>query len=811
MSSKATSSSGEQSGDPMRREGTILDQRYRLGKPLGAGPIHTAHAAVDILEEQDVCLKIPRPKFRRNEGFSMRYRRDLLDVMMLSDRNWLTPLQLAEHDGVPIQVLPLVDGLTFAEWYEKSQRNESRLIQVLLKAFQALSRLHKATNRTHGSIKPSNIYVCHNDEPLFADLAATGRLEDHFAEKALSGEPVYCSPEQLCGERADAASDVYSLGLVFYEALARRHPYFGPLNDNPASGGPELLLTSLLGQLQDRPTPPSNFAEDVPRWADRFLARCLHPHPSERFATAQEAFDWLKSHAKQTTPLDRRQKTLPPAGREREMAFLMEQLERILKGRQGGSMVRLRGDVGCGKTRLLRWLMEQAAERSVRVVLVETTPESGLHLQSVIGALSQDFPELQDDSQPVVESLLSIALDEPIMMVIRDIQQSDDTLVEFLKELQSVLPDIPLLLLLVDEETTFRSEDMRAFVAGLQQSLRLDALNRRGIANLIEELTWTTPNPSVTSWVHQVSRGNALHAVLLVEYLQAQGLVSDALELSWTSSPPTERPTLETVIAWKLSGLSPLAQNIMETAAVLGHPFRLSTLNAITYRQEEEVDQALGEAVGKGLVEITQQSGGAISYSWKHPKFRSALLDTLPVRRKMRIHRLAAAFYSRGVPEPAKMAYHFLQAGDTPELFYWGSLAVEKAYSLRRRGECNYWMNVLLSRVPEQEWLGPDIQRARREVSRDQAESVDLTLWPEWLRCLSGRSHKLQASDDCFLRTQHALSSRLEWKVWRDEVVELLEELGKVNDSRTPRAVALLRQEWLSRGGGRELFPTKTY
>lgn len=792
--------------DPVREPGTILDQRYRVEEALGEGPVHSVHRGWDILDEVDVCLKIPKPKFRRNDGFTTRYRRDLLDIVMLHDKNWLTPLQIAEHEGVPFQVLPLVRGAPFLEWFESTQRNETRLIQLLTKLLKTLARLQSARGRHHGAVKPSNLFVLADDEPLLTDLAATGRLEDHFAEKATSGDPVYCAPEQLCGERSGVATDLYSLGILLYEALARRHPFFGPTPEGGESLGPEILIGSLLSQLQSPPPPPSHYAEDVPRWADRFLLHCLQPHPQERFEGPEEALEWLKNHTKPRQDVSAEQRTVPPPGREREMKYLEERVEQVLSGENGGDIICLRGEMGVGKSRSIQWLVSRAKQKNMRVVEVEPIPESGLHLQSVTAALFPDSAGEQS-SISVVESTLTIALEEPVLMVIRDVQQADSTLVEFLKELETVLVDVPLLLVLVDEETEFRSAEMRAFIIAVKQTLRLEPLDRQAVANLIEEKTWTSPTSSVCSWVHAVSGGNALHANLLVEYLQARGLISDAVDLAWTTSPPIERPSLIELIAAKLESLTPTARNLLEISAVLGNPFRLSTLNAITYRNEDEVDEALGEGVGKGLVELTQ-GGGATTYRWKHPTFRKQLVGSLPARRRQRIHRLAAAYYSRGIPEPAKMAYHFLRAGDLPELFYWGSLAVEKAQTQHRRGEVVYWMNVLLSRIPEFEWMGPDIQKTRQEVTRDQADLCDLETWPAWFRALSGRAMVEEESDDPLLEAQRALSSQQPWGVWRQKVERLTPALAAQSDKRARRALVLLSQEWQTRCAGREPFPT---
>lgn len=791
--------------DPFREPGTILDQRFRVEEALGEGPVHTVHRGWDILDEVEVCLKIPKPKFRRNEGFTTRYRRDLLDIVMLQDKNWLTPLQIAEHEGVPFQVLPMVTGLPFLEWFEGTQRNEARLIQVLTKILKTLARLQSARGRHHGAVKPTNLFILAEDEPLLSDLAATGRLEDHFAEKATSGDPVYCAPEQLCGERSDVTTDLYSLGVLLYEALARRHPFFGPTLDGGESMGPEILIGSLLSQLQAPPLSPSHYAEDVPRWADRFLMRCLQPHPEERFESPEEALEWLKNHTKPRQDVSAEQRTLPPPGREKEMKYLEQRVDRVLSGENGGDIVCLRGELGVGKSRCIQWLVSRARQKNLRVVEVTSIPESGLHLQSVTAAL---FPDSSGVSAKVsvVESTLTIALEEPVLMVIRDIQQADSTLVEFLKELETVLVDVPLLLVLVDEETEFRSTEMRTFIIGIKQTLRLEPLDRQAVANLIEEKTWTAPTSSVSSWVHAVSGGNALHANLLVEYLQSKGLVASAIDLAWTASPPIERPTLGDLIRAKLDSLTPAARNLLEISAVLGNPFRLSTLNAVTYRNEDEVDEALGEGVRKGLVELTH-GGGAITYRWKHPTFREQLIASLPARRRQRIHRLAAAYYSRGTPEPAKMAYHFLRAGDLPELFYWGSLAVEKAQTLHRRGESAYWMNVLLGRIPEYEWIGPDIQKTRLEVTRDQAELSDLATWPAWFRALSGRAMAEEESADPLLEAQRALSSQQAWVHWREKVERLVPALADRDDKRARRALVLLHQEWQTRCADREPFP----
>lgn len=803
--------------DRLGQVGIVLDHRFRLERTLGSGSVHLVFAATDLLEDRQVCVKLPRKSLRSHDGFTLRYRRDVLQQILQPHPGWLTPLFLGEHEGAPFQVLPLLEGQTLPHWYSKIGRDSEALLEVLKSTLESLGALHKVTGRIHGAIKPENLWVTPKGQPLLTDLVATGRLEDQFAEKARTGEPVYFSPEQLVGERAGPPSDLYSLGLVLYRTLTGRHPYSGQADLGPSLGYSERLLASMLDQLRDRPADPSGFREDVPRWADRFLARCLQPRPEDRFEHSEEALEWLRHHVwgglDTSDSMERR--PLPPVGRDQEMAFLLECLDEVGADPPRGTIVRLHGPPGIGKTRCTEWLKEQAVARGAAVVDIHRPPESGLHLQAVANALrkpGESEPNLDEPVQarPVVEQLIEAALDQPMLLLLDNVARADETLLRLLEELSTVIADLPLLMVLSDDGTPFQSSLAESFMENLDHILILTALDRRAIANLIEERAWTPPSAALSHWVHRVSQGNPLAARLLLEYLQAGGYLKDELELDWAASPCPTRPSLPELIAWKLDTISPLTRNLLESGAVLGDPFNLSTLAAITYRDSEEVDAAVAEAVKAEIIR-PQAWAGATTYRWAHPLLREHLRQGLPTRRRQRTHRLAAAFYSRGEPEPAKLAYHFLQSEDRQELFYWGIQAAERARRQGRRGETSYWLNVLLERVEQERWLGPNLEKAFDDIARDQSDGWDLSVWSRWFRALAGRAvadYDIFDPSDPNYAVQILLCAPWPMQVWKHNAISVIAEMAERARSSSEglkpyhRAIAMLRAEWLSRAGG---------
>lgn len=798
------------------QRGAILDDRFRLDSYLGSGTLHRVFAAWDILENKAVCVKIPYALLLNSTGFKQRYREGVLSLMMHPGQGWLTPSMLGEHAGDPFQVFPLTPGQAIAPWFLDRGRSMESLLKTIGTCLQILDRLHHTLGRIHGGISPETLLIADDHQPFFSGLAITGRLEDHLMDKAQSDKPVYFAPEQLVGQRSQPAADLFSLALVLYQTLTGCHPFkdLNPIPHNLTNS--ERLLASLLAQLKGHPPLPSSLMNDIPRWADRFLTRCLLPRPEDRFQTAAEALAWLHRHTRGIGRNLINHDPLPPIGREQEMEFLLECLDALKATPAVGHVIRLHGPPGIGKSRCTSYLKKQAQLRGIKAVEGQREPESPLHLQGVLASLHEAFdhpiPEpLFKDARPAIESFIEAAFEEPLLLLLDDMAQADDTLIHFLKELKQALPDVALLVILSEDGTPFRTPTANEFMETLDHVLILPPLDSRGIANLIEERAWITPSPSLVTWIHKVSAGHPLAAQLLLDFLQAEGLIREELTLDWVSSPSIVRPNLQELLTKKIERLTPITRSLLETASVLGDSFRLATLQAITYRSPDEVDEAIAEAIRSELLLATGPER-LEAFSWRHHLFRQALWNGLPLRQHQRIHRLAAALYSRGQPNPAKLAYHFLGAGDAGEFCAWGLKAAANARELGRRSESAYWLHLLIEGLDDSRWLGPNLTKARNETASDQSEFLNIEEWSQWLHAYYGKAPwgdvDLETLDPLYA-TQLLIGYPLPWPEWKQaaiELIEILQDSVEINPLRS-KALELLGAQWASLCQGREPCP----
>ncbi|NLE70467.1 MAG: serine/threonine protein kinase [Actinomycetales bacterium] len=211
-------------------EGVALGGRYRLVERIAVGGMGEVWRAHDEALARDVAVKVLREEYAGDEGFLERFRTEARNCAQLSHPNIAQLFDYGEQDGSAFLVMELILGEPLSDLLDREPVLPTRrLLPILAETARALHAAHVA-GVVHRDVKPGNIILSRAGRVKITDFGistATGRIPMTDSGMVM-GTAQYLSPEQAIGKAATPASDIYSLGIVAYEALAGKRPFTGP-------------------------------------------------------------------------------------------------------------------------------------------------------------------------------------------------------------------------------------------------------------------------------------------------------------------------------------------------------------------------------------------------------------------------------------------------------------------------------------------------------------------------------------------------------------------------------------------------------
>jgi serine/threonine-protein kinase len=243
----------------------LADGRYKLISRIAVGGMGEVWRAHDLSTDGPVAIKVLRPEFTGDEVSLKRLRIEARNASLLNHPNITSVHDYREHQGTGYLVMEYVDGQSLADVLAAHATIAPlRLLPILIQSSLGLHAAHSA-GVVHRDVKPGNILLGPSDHVKLTDFGisvAHGQLALTDAGKVM-GTAQYLSPEQALGNPATPASDLYSLGVIAYEALVGRRPFGGAnyvaialaqVNEQPPAlpGSVERSLAALVMRLLDK-------------------------------------------------------------------------------------------------------------------------------------------------------------------------------------------------------------------------------------------------------------------------------------------------------------------------------------------------------------------------------------------------------------------------------------------------------------------------------------------------------------------------------------------------------------------------------
>ncbi len=744
---------------------SLINNRYKVIRELGKGGMGAVTLVEDVLHTQQfLALKTIHSDLLTQRNLAQ-FKYEFTAMAQVRHPNLVEVYDfgvLADTQDYffTMEYVPGEDWATAAARHQQVGDDESWLYTVIAQVCRALQHIHNH-GFVHYDVKPRNVRITPEGQVKLMDFGLIGQPHGK-GQLLVRGTPEYIAPELIRRDAVDHRADLYSLGVSLYEIAVGELPF----KDESS--------TTVLKQHIEKPLPVSPLEHPALSPVLRTLiVKLLAKDPDQRYRSANQVIATLNLLTSSSFPLESHESRSHTTqrskfvGRKFEVALLHERLKRIEQGQ--GQLLLIEGGAGAGKTRLIREARLQAQIQHVIVcegdcpehapapyfpwigifkqllassLTVQTLPTAGF-------ALMRLMPDLQEDIQARLPSLSTVpdggvpgaedkaallrtavdillAFDQPLLLILEDLQNADAETLEFLTEVsqrlstahvlvlgtyratnldkahplsvlihkaqpiryaQSAIADssspLPFCQLLrlapFDAEAT---EAMTRSVLGPDADVRFDAAVRSDASARSGAAGAALPE-ALLPWLLRETGGNpGFVENLLYTLLEENLLRQDASgwHIDLTNIPAMPSSILETAQR-RLERLDETALHVLQWAAVIGQDVDVPLLGKVSENSEEDLLAVLSGAVDRHvLVQIEQID--ATLYRFSNEQMRLAIYNTLTQETRAHHHRRCAeTLMEQNTEDEAAqlLTWHFAQAGDWEQALHYAQIAADKA------------------------------------------------------------------------------------------------------------------------------------
>lgn len=259
--------------------GKRLDGRYEIHELIGVGGMANVYRCNDTVDDREVAIKILKDEYLNNEEFIRRFKNESKAIAMLSHPNIVKVYDVSFGDMIQYIVMEYIDGITLKEYIDLQGVIEWKdALHLTTQILKALQHAHEC-GIVHRDIKPQNIMLLQDGTIKVTDFGIA-RFSDKstrtMTEQAI-GSVHYIAPEQAKGEVTDGKTDIYSVGVMFYEMLTGKLPFDG-----------DSAVTIALMQLQSTPKMPREVNPAIPIGLEQITMKAMEKQQSDRYSSAAE-------------------------------------------------------------------------------------------------------------------------------------------------------------------------------------------------------------------------------------------------------------------------------------------------------------------------------------------------------------------------------------------------------------------------------------------------------------------------------------------------------------------------------------------